>query len=500
MKKLFSLLLGLVMVFAACSAFADTVSFSMTSYNTITGADYTSDAFYQYIAKKFDVNIDIWGNEAKSADEKEHLWMNGGTMPDAMIWEKFNYGEYLSYVDQGLLKPLPDGWQEKWPNLAKMVNVSNLASALEIDGKTYAIPHAVFGNYLNMSPIPAHFSIIFRYDLAKEVGMENLGADGTIKLSELRAYLEALADKKLIDNAAIASKAENSIWCFLLPNGVDPNTYYKDEKGFHWIFEDADRMVGAITMMQDWYKAGLLDADFYTKACADYRTMFGAGQLAAMCDSGDVVNYNNYRKLYQDAFPDRDPYEDIHIAAIVAEDGTCYTHEAGNYWTVHVFAPETDDAKLERILDVMDYIASPEGGAASQIGVPGVDWEYNEDGTIKLINSGVQYPSMDALYLLGYCSDDFAYSGAKGSLDNRNVEEVKRIYAIKNAGKLFPYDMQYNTYSSTLRSNYSLNTNGILSEIVVSGADVKTALEKYAKDNEQVWKPLQDEMNAYYGY
>ena len=30
--------------------------------------------------------------------------------------------------------------------------------------------------------------------------------------------------------------------------------------------------------------------------------------------------------------------------------------------------------------------------------------------------------------------------------------------------------------------------------------DVKTALEKYAKDNEQVWKPLQDEMNAYYGY
>lgn len=500
MKKLVSLLLCLAMVISVCSVFAEPVSFSMTSYNTITGADYYSDAFYKYIAEKFDVAIDVWGNESKDADVKEHLWMNGGTMPDAMIWEKFNYGEYVSFVDQGLLKALPDGWQEKWPNLAKMTEVSGFADALAIDGQTYAIPHAVFGNYLDMSPIPAHFSIIFRYDLACEVGMEDMGKDNTVTLSEIRAYLEAVAAKNLIDMPCIASKAENSIWMFMLPYGIDPNAYHKDSTGFHWIYEDADKLVPAIETMQDWYKAGLLDADFYTKACADYRTLFEAGQMAAMCDSGDVVNYNTYRAKYQEAFPDRDPYNDIHIAAIVAEDGTCYTQEASNYWTVTCFSPETSDEKLVRILDVMDYLASPEGEAAAQIGVPGVDWEYDAEGKISLINSGVTYASMDALYLLGYCSDDFAYSGAKGSLDVRNVDEVKAIYAVKAAGKLFPYDMEYNTYSSTLRSNYSLNTNGIISDIVVTGSDVKTALETYAEENKNVWKDLQDEMNAYYGY
>lgn len=501
MKKLVSLLLCLCMVLACMSALADHVDFSMTSYNTITGVDYTSDDFYKFIADKFDVSIDIWGNEADGASEREHIWMNGGTMPNAMIWEDFNYGEYVTYVDQELIKPLPDGWKEKWPNLAKLVSVSGMAEALEIDGQTYGIPHSVFGNYLDMNPIPSHFSVTFRYDLACEVGMENLGDNSTIKLSELRAYLEALKEKNLIAMPSIADNTSNTLALFYLPLQVNSRTFRSDETGYHWIFENPADWVDVLTTMQDWYTNGLIDADFYQKTYSDYRNLITAGQLAAICDSGDCVNFNTYRAQYQAAFPDRDPYYDLHIAAIADEDDNAYANEAGNYWTVQVFAPETPDATLERILDVMDYIASMEGEAACQIGIPGVDWKYEDDGKITVINpDGGTYPSQEPLYLLGYCNDDFAYSGAKSTLDIRNIDEVKAVYAAKSAGGLVKNEMGYNTYSSELRSNYSLNTNSILAQIVVSGADPLTTLQQFADENVNIWKPLQDELNAYYGF
>ncbi len=501
MKKLVSLLLCTILVFACMgTALADHVNFSMTSYNTITGVDYTSDDFYKFLADKFDVSIDIWGNEADGASEREHIWMNGGTMPDAMIWEDFNYGEYVTYVDNELLKPLPDNWKEQWPNLAKLVQVSGMADALEIDGQTYGIPHSVFGNYLDMDPIPSHFSITFRYDLAVEVGMENLGDNATITLSELRAYLEALAEKKLIAMPCIADNTSNTLALFYLPLQVNSRTYRSDETGYHWIFENPSDWTEVLTTMQDWYKNGLIDADFYQKTYSDYRNLLTSGQMAAICDSGDCVNFNTYRAQYQAAFPDRDPYYDLHIAAVASEDDKAYAAQAGNYWTVQVFAPQTDDATLARILDVMDYIASMEGEAACQIGIPGVDWEYDADGKIKIINPGVTYASQEPLYLLGYCNDDFAYSGAKSTLDIRNIDEVKAVYAAKSAAGLVKYEMDYATYSSELRSNYSLNTNSILAQIVVSGSDPETTLQQFADENVNIWKPLQDELNEYFGF
>nr|AHF24444.1 extracellular solute-binding protein family 1 [uncultured bacterium Contig99] len=501
MKKLVSLLLCMLMVFACMgTALADHIEFSMTSYNTITGVDYTSDDFYKFIAEKFDVTIDIWGNEADGASEREHIWMNGGTMPNAMIWESFDYGEYVDYVDQELLKPLPDGWQERWPNLAKLVKVSGMAEALEIDGQTYAIPHSVFGNYLDMDPIPSHFSITFRYDLACEVGMEDLGKDSIITLSELRAYLEALKANNLIAMPCIADNTSNTLALFYLPLQVNSRAFRSDENGYHWIFENPSDWTELLTTMQDWYQNGLIDADFYQKSYSDYRNLLTSGQMAAICDSGDCVNFNTYRAQYQAAFPDRDPYYDLHIAAVASEDGKAYANQAGNYWTMQMFAPETDDATLERILDVMDYIASMEGQAAVQIGVPGVDWEYDADGKIVILNPGVTYPSQEPLYLLGYCNDDFAYSGAKSTLDIRNIDEVKAVYAKKSEAGLVKYEMGYATYSSPLRSNYSLDTNAILAQIVVSGADPESTLQQFVDENVNIWKPLQDELNQYFGF
>ncbi|MBO4368386.1 MAG: hypothetical protein J5859_06705 [Clostridia bacterium] len=504
MKKLVSLLLCAILVFACMgTALAEHVNFSMTSYNTITGVDYTSDDFYKFLADKFDVTIDIWGNGADGASERERTWMINGGMPDAMIWESFNYGEYCDYVDQGVLKPLPQGWQEKWPNLNKLVQVSGMAEALEIDGETYAIPHSVFGNYMDMYPIPSHFSITFRYDLACKVGMENLGDDATMTLSELRAYLEALRDLPDEDKIAlpcIADNTSNTLALFYYPLNVNNRTYRSDETGYHWIFENPSDWTEVLTTMQDWYKNGLIDADFFQKTYSDYRNLLTSGQLAAICDSGDCVNLNGYRKMYKAAFPDRDPYNDLHIAAITSEDGKAYAVQAGNYWTMQLFAPETDDATLERILDVMDYIASMEGEAACQIGVPGVDWKYDDEGKIEIINAGVTYPSQEPLYLLGYCSDDFAYSGARTTIDIRDVEEVRAVYAKKVEAGLVKYETEYQTYSSPLRNQYSLDTNAILAQIVVNGLDPESTLQQFADENVNIWKPLQEELNQVFGY
>ena len=159
-------------------------------YNTTLGIDYTEDPLYQYVCEKFNVTLDFWAQEDASSAEKVRTWVNTGSMPDLTLYFAFNLAEYYEYIDQGLLAPLPDGWEETWPNVAKLVKASGLENLLKVDGQTYAIPHSVFGNFLELSSGVGHTSLWYRKDWAEQVGMSDLGDDYTITISELKEYLE----------------------------------------------------------------------------------------------------------------------------------------------------------------------------------------------------------------------------------------------------------------------------------------------------------------------
>lgn len=492
---------------AGSEASGDKVHFTWTSYNCIAGKDY-NDPLMQWISDKFGVDMEVMANEPSGAAEKIRIWITGGSLPNAANWEDFGVSEYYSYVEQGLLKPLPDGWETTYPNIAKMVEASAVADILKVDGKTYAIPHVVFNNFVEMDPPINHATLFFRKDWAAEVGMPDLGKDYKITLSELKEYLEKVQAAGLTNDGAFVSNAAGNInQMFGYATGTPyGRTYIETENGYKYSFDaDREQWINMIETMREWFKAGLIDPDYaIVNDIYDARAALMAGTLAAMFDSGDCVNTNTYMTGYQTNFPDQDPYDHIGGAHIVCDDGSAYILEVTNFWTVQIFAPETDDATMAKILEVTDWACSPEGELSTVLGIPEVDWKYNDEGKPEVINAidPEKYPSTGILGVgFSHCSDEIGYTGVRADIDQRAIDQSMAIFDVKKAGTTIPYEYDYSmVFTSPTKDNYSVNYGSKINELVAGDEDVAAAWDAFLEENRPMWEPLLNELNEYFGY
>ncbi len=173
--------------------------------------------------------------------------------------------------------------------------------------------------------------------------------------------------------------------------------------------------------------------------------------------------------------------------------------EVGNYWTVQVFNPEVDDAKMAKILEVMDWACSPEGEVSTMAGIPEVDWKFGDDGKVETINavSIENYPSTDILNTaFSHCQDELGYSGARSDMDQRAIDSALAVFDVKKAGHIIPYEKDYEIYSSPTKDVYSVNYQQKINELVVSDDDIAAAWDAFLDENKGMWQPLLDELNA----
>lgn len=483
------------------AASGDAVHFTWTAYNCIAGKDY-KDPLFLWINDTFGVDMEVLANEPSGSGERFRTQVMGGSLPDCANWEGFTFSEYYTYVDQELLRPMPDGWEETYPNIAKMVQSSGYADYLKVDGKTYAIPHVIFDNFVEMNPPLNHASLFIRKDWAAEVGMPNLGDGHKLKLSELKEYLEAVKAAGLTeDGAFLSGNAGNLTLMFTYATGAPYRTFVKTDNGYEYTLDSQkDKWINLIETMREWFKAGLIDPDYIVvNDIYDARAAIMAGTLAAMYDSGDCGNTNTYMTGYQENFADRDAYEDLYAVQILTDEGESNILEVGNYWTVQVFNPEVDDAKMAKILEVMDWACSPEGEVSTMAGIPEVDWKFGDDGKVETINtvSIENYPSTDILNTaFSHCQDELGYSGARSDMDQRAIDSALAVFDVKKAGHIIPYEKDYEIYSSPTKDVYSVDYQQKINELVVSDDDIAAAWDAFLDENKGMWQPLLDELNA----
>lgn len=86
--------------------------------------------FHKYWMDKFNVEWDYNYVQWDSWPEKLRLWINSGDLPDVASWN-YVHGDFMNYVDQGLLYKFPDDWKERWPNVAAAYKLTGLGDKLE---------------------------------------------------------------------------------------------------------------------------------------------------------------------------------------------------------------------------------------------------------------------------------------------------------------------------------------------------------------------------------
>ena len=506
MKRFLGILLCVCLMGSSALAFAGDMShvdFTINSTHSNATMDYNNDGLYKLISEKFNFDYEVWPVSKDSQAEKFRIWVNGGTMPDCLTLRDFKYQEYVTYAEQGVLSPLPEGWEEAYPNLYKMVVDSGLYEHLQLDGKIYAIPHAIFSNFAHMDTVVNHLSVYYRKDWVAKLGLEPFGTE--ITLSQLADYLRKAIDADLAGNGNTIGLSDNNDYTarfFNLFSGVSYDSFMRLGDEYVWGAAQPG-VLHALQLASAWYHEGLLDPDFYLMASADSVNKFTSGIAAAMYHNCAISSYAGYRVSFQEA-TGLDPAECIGAAAIADDEGTVRGIETANYWSATYFSPDIDPEVLDRILQMMDWMCTTEGQLTVMMGVPDETWRQEADGSVtiltqpdadgKILSTAELYNSFSVFRSLGILADDYSFINPTN--DKQVVEEVKAIYAAKQTGSIIPLDIDYETFASEAKSNYSLKLEDEFARVLILPEDeIVSAWNKMVETNKGIWQPVVDDLN-----
>lgn len=506
MKKWIALLLAMMMIGSLAVAYAefeDKIAFTVCTTQTQAAGDYNSDPLAVYIQEKFNIDYEVMPIAYDSQDEKVRVWINSETLPTMTTWMTWGYSEYLDYVDQGLLRALPEGWETDYPNIYKMIEKASLLDRLTVDGSIYAIPHGIFVNFADMDVITSHHTMFYRKDWAEQLGYD---FGDTVKLSEFKQYLADCIANDVSGTGKtyglVATKNYMNSF-FMSLTGIDYDGFTKEADEMKW-GPTYPQIVDQIKVMRDWYQEGLLYPDYYLLTSTDAPEYYAIGSCAAMFRDGPVSVHFDVADRFQKN--GTDPF--VSSCVIVTDDeGVVHAEEVTNYWSITVFNPDNDDETMARVLALTDWLCTEDGQITCQMGAPGIEWDYDENGDLAYLEAAtdgdgkpVSIWDRDNSYRiwrqLGILSDDFNF--VSPAFEPYMQENTLKLYEIKAGGEITPYNFDYSFFSSETKNIYSVDIEGAVTQMVIGTDDIDTAWQKFIDENNGMWKPLIDELNAEY--
>lgn len=496
------------------SDFSKRIKFTYASVQAIEGFDYTKDdGLAKYYSDKFNYEMDVAALNWDNWNERLRIWINSGDMPDVAVYN-YIHPDAASYVDQGLIKRLPDDWKTRWPHVAAVFDKTSLGPQMEktFNG-TYFLPRARFMNNLPGDPLPNHPSLYLRKDWAEAVGFPVKPAYTT---SEIIQYGKLIKERdpgkvgaKLIP---LAENTNQAVDLFVGRNSTYYNTFYKDKDGkYQWGGASGDTLKG-LELFSEAYRSGVLSKDFYTVKNEEHATYFNVQGI-----SGETYNQaptSNLQTFYNDFRTNTgiDPYQNIAMATVLGEDGNYHQQDLINFWGTIVFNPNISEDKFERYMAILDYNATEEGNIISNMGLKDVDWTYDDDGNVKSLYDQVKegkplggtngkYQSWG--YLLGsmILFDDFAFDNP--NTDQQLREQSKRLYADRvkmGTPETFPkVDWDLYTFDSPTMRRAQLDYSTEYANLVTQPGDIETNWKNWVKSKMPLIQPILDELNSKLG-
>lgn len=546
MKKLVSLLLVLAVAMTLVTAMAETDKTERYSYTAsyIGASGAEVDEMYNYICDKFNVDFEMvsygWGDYASAAS----LMINGGNMLDVLTVDT-GFEAISSYAEQGLIRPLPENWQEAYPNIYTYLKNSNLVDLItEDDGRVYCIPKAIYAHFTTGDTYLWHYTLYYRADWAKELGFE-FGDTATI--SQVADFCKACIDN---DKAGNGNTVGLTLRAGLLQelmrlSNPDFNAFAKVDGRYVW-GPTMDGTAEGIKQLKTLYNDGILDPDFYVYGTGAEMSMFTSGRAACMIYDGLVGSYGG---LMQDmissgiAADQEDAFAKTNVTVLVNDDNVWYGNEASNYCWATIFSNDMSEEEFLRLLELYDWLYSREGELVYNLGIENVAW-YEEDGAFKNIyydadgNMGtvdferdvyaltkgedgafikgekvgnlrdenntykpVEYPSKVFWFRQAILGDDFML--VDPGANPTTIERIGKCYtaryenAMANGYRAVDYD--YNFFVSDAKTEYAVGINDeilrLIADTTIPVEDIDAQWAEFIENYRVMWEPVVEDLN-----
>jgi len=475
------------------------------------GYDYTKgDPFAQYYSDMFNYTLNVTALAWDNWNERLRIWINAGDMPDVAVYN-FIFADAAGYVEQELLKKLPDDWKTRWPNVAKVYEATQLGPEMEKRfGGTYFLPRARFFYNAIGDPLPDHWSLYMRKDWAEAI---NFPIKTTYTISEVIDFakqIKASDPGNLGDNLIpLAVQPHSAVELFVYRNSTYYNSFYKDPNDglYKWGAASVDTLEG-LKLFAEAYQAGVLFPEFYTLPSNEDTRQFDTQGIAAsnFGQAPTAAVHTNLVNNFQQNL-NLDPFECVNMATILGEDGNYHQRDLINFWGAVIFSPNVDDKVFERWMDVLDYNASDEGRITLNLGLKDIDWTYDSDGSLKSLHDvkkqplggpNGKYPSMG--YTLGaiILFDDFAFDNPNN--DPRAVEMSRTLYRercqIATAATFPKIDWDLYCFDSPSMRKVQFDYDTELCSLVLMEGDIETNWRNWVESKMPLIEPVLEELNS----
>ena len=478
------------------------------------------DRYLDEIENRFQVKItpssysyNDWNSQVSGA-------INGNNLTDVFQFNvtQFNYANsYKFWAEGNTIKALPDDLSA-WPNLKKMIDNLTSIDSLKINGHLYGIPIAknIAKPKVDYSP----FTYLYRRDWAKQYGVYQENDEYTYDqfINLIETFHRKLNPSGNSDQFAIADVE----WGF-----PSITNFYKDSPHCFSFDESAKKYVG--TFATDSYVEGLEIAKGYvdTKVYGydQYSALEGGARKAYTQSKCGVfyenLSYSNYQVI-RDAFetansgnPQFNLDDATAIMKVKGKDGKYALEGTDNWFSMTLFNYDISDAKMNKILDILDYLLSEEGTMLAVYGLEGYDYQKGADGKIALTKNG--WPKDDfgkyvektngAKFLryvatLGndYLADDPLTDQSSFAILNRWNDEMDQANANK-ALRVFKEKEEVMWLSTPLKDQYEANLLSSANDQVIRYSYSKIDKSAYMKAvSEGQWPKVLDEINEILGY
>jgi putative aldouronate transport system substrate-binding protein len=374
------------------------VTLSTNVYNV--NLDYSKDEVYQAITQKYNVELKLVQVSTADWMEKLQIWIASGDMPDVMNWD-FKYHHmpmYNQWVKQGAIRAMPADLS-RYPNLKKNVLDKMVTDeALMIDGKRFALPHVRGYAYMpgeGMEYIWEAAHIIYRRDWAKKVGLYK--PNDIYTWDEFIALGKAFVEKDPGGNGAGKTIGYTMhefgffqgfggvLYAFPDYPGYGAGYIKKGDK-----YEWAGTQPGIIEGIKAWRRmvdAKVLWSDMPTAKGAVGLDRYYAGESGALLtynSQGSIAVHRDKMVQLHNMSVDqvREATAPMHIQRA---DGSLFALPLDDYWSIAIFSAKMDDQKMDRWLQLQDWMSTTEGLFTYRYGTKGKGWDFAPNGDIKVL-------------------------------------------------------------------------------------------------------------------
>ena len=488
---------------------ADRIEVSLGSINI--GAAFpegVEDPMRDWIEERFDITLTPKDYNWGDMETKISTWAASSTLPDVFFMAHIGTGRYFQWIEDGVVRALPEDLSA-WPDLEWTIDNTGVRE-YDVDGRTYALPRG--GAKVLPSSHPelatANLSWGGRTLFVRKDWMEKLGIDDPQTAEEfiemcVRFVTDDPDGNGEDDTMGFSLRA---LWPFYSQSfgyGYTDGSWVKVGDEYH-LGTTTRAAFELFSFLRELYQRGGLDPDFILNTGGwDSADLFATDKAGLTNFQSVPVHYNGFMERWKQFNPDRNFFDHVKVLRPFPVDGYDF-HAIGRagetgFWSESFIAGTVDDEKLSRILDLYDWMYSPEGTMTVMFGHEGQDYRMDgaeivplktdADGNLQVASD--LYPIMSAAagfsYLVNWPEDNVQYVNPKIPAQVREaaIAEIEWFHSV--GGKDTPAIPAVQAIDVPEKQNLTIDVGASWARFIIDDS---------GKSNEELYQDMIDEWNA----